>query len=187
MKKIFMQVVSMLMIVSCHAQSNPPSHKDSLAYINATKEFYRQYILQKKSISTKQVIKLSVEDEPVMVNKEDVSGKTKTKIDSILKLPHLSLITKWTKTLLPDVSTIISRGSISNIFQDNTKGWNYFYKQYGYGYYSFSAPVFFNNYSSCLVYITHHCGWLCGDGGLYLYGKKKDKWQLVTTYYHWIS
>ena len=46
-------------------------------------------------------------------------------------------------------------------------------------FFSFSRPFFFNNDSSCIVSLKHHCGGLCGDYWLYKLIKSDGNWIVI--------
>ena len=52
------------------------------------------------------------------------------------------------------------------------------YKRYR-QFFSFSKPFFFNNDSSCIISLKHHCGNLCGDYWLYELKKTNDNWIVI--------
>lgn len=106
---------------------------------------------------------------------------SKNQIDSLLEMGHKNIINKWTKALLRN-ATIIPKDSIDAVFNDNKKGWMYFYKHFGYSFYEISIPLFIWNYTCCIFITESHCGWECGDRKINDYLKIKGKWKKILTY-----
>lgn len=52
---------------------------------------------------------------------------------------------------------------------------------------SFSMPLFFRNYTYCIIYIKDGCGINCGSRRLVAYKKNGKKWKRVKTYCEWFS
>jgi len=93
----------------------------------------------------------------------------------------------WTPDMVPGVR-LIPDDTITAIFSTKHRdGWSYFYRHYGPGYHSFGCPLFLRNYTWCLFYSGHHCGWLCGDGQLALYKKEGGRWMFVKNWGEWES
>jgi hypothetical protein len=85
-------------------------------------------------------------------------------------------------------SKAISEDTLKNIFKNSIdKGWDYFHKNYGNRYYSFSIPVFFRNNTLCAFYYSYTCGGLCGTGIFSIYRKINGKWESWFTLYEWES
>ncbi|MEE1945649.1 hypothetical protein VRU48_11075 [Pedobacter sp. KR3-3] len=117
--------------------------------------------------------------------KED-SLLTKAELDYVIQQSTQPPIKKWTTDLIPNTK-LISADTISQIFNDRKKGWDYFYKKIGRSVSSYSAPIFLRNNTYCLFYNSNGCGWLCGTGRLSLYKKEGKQWKIVKTYCNWIS
>jgi hypothetical protein len=93
----------------------------------------------------------------------------------------------WTQDMVAGVR-IIPKDTITAIFSSkHLDGWAYFYLHYGQGFHSFGCPLFLRNYTWCLFYSGHHCGWLCGDGQLALYKKEGGRWVFVKNWGVWMS
>jgi hypothetical protein len=93
----------------------------------------------------------------------------------------------WTQDMAPGVR-LIPKDTITAIFsRKHRDGWSYFYSHYGPGFHSIGCPLFLRDYSWCLCYISHHCGWLCGDGQLALYKKEGGRWMFVKNWGEWES
>ena len=120
----------------------------------------------------------------------------KIKIDSIiLTKDEIDYVTSniktnndkiWAKNAIPNL-TYISRKKVDRIFNDKSKGWEYFEKKYAKTFYSFSPPIFLRNNSMCFIYIGIGCGNLCGSGSFDFYIKQDDKWIPFTSLCVWIS
>lgn len=111
---------------------------------------------------------------------------TKAELASIVQQSKEPLIKKWTTKLVPNAK-FVSADTISQIFNDNKKGWNYFYKNFGKSFSSYSAPIFLRNNTYCIFYTSHHCGWLCAQGQLSLYKREGNTWEIVKSYCNWVS
>lgn len=55
------------------------------------------------------------------------------------------------------------------------------------GYYSLSVPLFFRDFTICLVSMGYHCGALCGRGHLSIYKKINGSWRKVEELLNWVS
>jgi len=95
-------------------------------------------------------------------------------------------VTRWDKSFFPGIK-LVSGDTIDSIFQNKSDGWNYFNKHFGGGFSSFSMPIFLRNYTYCIFYSDHSCGWLCGGGQLLLYKMKDGNWVEIGGYCNWIS
>jgi hypothetical protein len=62
-----------------------------------------------------------------------------------------------------------------------TGGWEGFYQRYpdSGGWIELSAVGFNANKTVAVVYMGHHCGWLCGGGGFHVLEKKDGKWVAI--------
>lgn len=154
------------------------------AYFKQTADFIKAFAPQEKSM---------LSDKPD--NAEGFDCLDDLKKDPFFTKAELAYITqqskqppieKWTAELIPNTN-FVSADTINQIFKDRQKGWDYFYKKFGRGFYSYSAPIFFRNNTYCVFYTSHHCGWLCGGGRLNLYKKEGNKWKIVKSYCNWIS
>jgi len=93
---------------------------------------------------------------------------------------------RWTEGLLANAK-MIKQDTVFSVFNDRSKGWSYFYNHFGFGYYSFSKPIFIRNNSICFFYRDHSACDLCGSGELAAYVLKKGKWVKLMTLYAWVS
>ena len=62
-----------------------------------------------------------------------------------------------------------------------TAGWEGFYQRYpdSGGWMELSAVGFNVKKTVAVVYMGHHCGWLCGGGGFHVLEKKDGKWVVL--------
>lgn len=60
------------------------------------------------------------------------------------------------------------------------EGWERFYKAHPHsgGYWTFSRPAYNKLGNEALLYIAHHCGWICGTYHLYLLTKQEGQWRV---------
>ena len=117
---------------------------------------------------------------------KDTAHLTASERAFIIEQSKKRLIDFWKTSFFPKIS-IIDNDTIQSIFQDQAKGWEYFYKHYGQSFSSFSAPIFLRDYKFCIFYSDRSCGNKCGTGQLKLYQKEDGKWKQVETYCDWIS
>jgi hypothetical protein len=87
--------------------------------------------------------------------------------------------------------TLVSADDFSNLFKKGVggDGWAKFYKKYpnSSGYWEFSAVGYDKISAEALVYVGHHCGWLCGTGHLVLLAKENGSWVVKNRVMLWIS
>jgi hypothetical protein len=95
-------------------------------------------------------------------------------------------VTQWTNSLVDSVN-FISKDTITAIFKDRKRSWDYFYYHYGDRFHSFSAPIFLRNNTLCLFYADYSCGGLCGSGIIMLYRKENGVWKYVRKFCEWES
>lgn len=156
---------------------------DSIAYVSNSLSSYaiKEIIDELKEDTLKNSFDYNKSDE---INIFIPSNKERNKINKALR--KLSGF-RWSKKYFHNMK-IIGRDSLDFIFKDRKNlGWNYFHKEYGEGYYSFSKPIFFRKNTISIFYSSYNCGGLCGGGQLDLYRKINDQWQLYFTLYMWIS
>lgn len=183
-------VIALLIVCSGTSQSLPKAtKKQQREYLRETKDFINYIKTVEQQDDT-----LLLADKPDM---NEINGCTKMLFrDTALFTPEVQetilsqisapLLTKWDTTLLQNVR-IISSDTIQAIFKDRKKWWSYFYKQYGSGFNTYSAPIFFRDYNFCLFYSGHSCGGLCGGGHVILYKKEGGTWKQYRYYCDWIS
>jgi hypothetical protein len=92
----------------------------------------------------------------------------------------------WLTGCLQNVK-LIPKDTISYVFKNMGKGWDYFHKTYGDRLYRISTPIFLRKNSICLFYWSYGCGPLCGQGTLALYKKENGKWVHYWSLLDWIS
>lgn len=85
--------------------------------------------------------------------------------------------------------SLLSEDVVIKTFKKGQDGWGKFYKLYpkAAGYWSFSRPGYNATGDEALVYVGHHCGWLCGTGHLYLLRKQDGNWAVMNRQMLWIS
>ncbi|MFN8347149.1 MAG: hypothetical protein U0X91_19260 [Spirosomataceae bacterium] len=111
-------------------------------------------------------------------------------IDSvILSLEErIFLINKFEHARLQtDVFKYVPYNTLTSIFKDKSKGWDFFRKTYGSEVHHFSIPIFFRNNTLCAFYYGNLCGSWCGSGILAIYRKENEKWVPIITLYRIIS
>lgn len=85
---------------------------------------------------------------------------------------------------------IIAQGEIDKLFgKGGGGGWKKFYKQHpkSAGFWQFSRPGYNSTRDEALLFVGHHCGWLCGTGHLYLLSKQDGQWTVKNRLMLWIS
>jgi hypothetical protein len=157
-------------------------------YIDQTKEFIN-YIISK--IPQHDVVLLR--DKPSTQDLacsnllfEDTTIFTKKDQETIMSQLNYPVIKKWDKKLVSKLK-IVRSDTITTIFKDKNKGWNYFYKHYGRRFYTFSEPIFFNDFNFCLFESGYSCGGLCGSGQISLYKKEEGQWKFLKSFCEWVS
>lgn len=179
-----------LFAYSCRTQSHSKTMgKQEQEYIQQTKEFI-QYI---RTIEYPKDTILLV-DKPNMkeLNKcipellFDTTLFTIIERGIIRSQVSMPFLNNW-ETILVDKARIISQDTVNAIFKDKYRWWNYFYKHYGKGFSSYSAPIFLRNYTLCLFYSGHSCGGLCGGGQVTLFKKEHNTWKPFRIFCNWIS
>jgi len=83
---------------------------------------------------------------------------------------------------------LISAEEISKFFKHGD-GWRKFYESYpkSSGYWDISPVGYSDDGLEALVYLGHHCGYLCGTGHLVLLKKEDDAWVVKNRTMLWIS
>jgi len=183
-------------IVSSYWQLNSTGHQPRSNSTDST-EYLTQAIQFIKSVKQVELNEKSfvLADQPADIHGfdclSDLLADTTTLSDNerifVISSSNKSYIKQWRKDFFDDV-TIIPSDTIKLIFgKDPFDDWNYFYEHYGSSFNSFSAPIFFRDYTFCLFYSDNSCGMLCGTGNLSLFQRKNNEWKLVKTYCEWIS
>jgi hypothetical protein len=86
--------------------------------------------------------------------------------------------------------SLISGKEVDGYFKGKHKdGWGIFYAKHpkAAGYLTFSAVGYNSSGTEALVFLGHHCGWLCGTGHLYLLVKENGQWSVKNRLMQWIS
>ncbi|MDX1937857.1 MAG: hypothetical protein SFU21_12115 [Flavihumibacter sp.] len=111
---------------------------------------------------------------------------TKEKKYIINKLERASDISLWDQFNFPHSFTI-SQDTVTAIFKDINRGWNYFRNTYGSSFNSFTIPIFFRDNKLCAFYYDNSCGGLCGEGVFAIYRQENKHWVRWFTIYEWVS
>jgi len=117
--------------------------------------------------------------------------------DTVLKYFDIDFILKqfkqkqnfiWTETSV-DSTVFIKATDIDSIFHTFKvdSGWKVFYKTFGGDFYRMSFPYFSQDKQTCIIYVGHYCGGLCGEGGLRIYRRKINTWTLIKIIGRWVS
>jgi hypothetical protein len=88
-----------------------------------------------------------------------------------------------------DSTYFLQTNEIDSIFK-NLKvdsGWKIIRKKYGGYYYTMSFPYFSVDRQTCIIYVSHHCGVACGEGGYRIFRKQKGKWVYYKSFAGWMS
>lgn len=86
-------------------------------------------------------------------------------------------IAQWDSLYFDNRFKLIPGDTIRAIFADEHRWWNYFYEQVGTSFWTFSAPIFFNDYQYALVNIRESCGGLCDFSGWYMVVRENGRWR----------
>ena len=192
MSRLISIPLSLLILVSCGqrktAGDNKDNKQDSIAYLNKSIAFINEIMSQELKDSI-----FILEDKPFSFDYfdclnevlTDTATYSKQEIQN-LKAKKFYKVKRWEKQNFPNLK-FVSADTVKSIFEDNGKGWDYFYKHIGREFHTISYPIFLRNFTYCLFYNDNSCGWLCGTGRLTLYKYEKDKWTEVKSYCNWIS
>jgi hypothetical protein len=92
---------------------------------------------------------------------------------------------------LPVKYVLVDGDELSGLAQPRERYdyWAEFYKHYPHspGSISFSLVGFNRTHTQAFVYVSHGCGWLCGDGEYVLLEKRAGAWQIVNQRVVWVS
>ena len=180
-----LRIILLLLLASSYcaeAQDSAASKKtftsrDSLDYVRKAISFIEQVNKQQLSDSNYRLV-----DEPFSAMYNDC-------LDKFLVMPGLfspdeiriaaqreyPAASRWRDGWFKQLK-VISRDTVSSIFETKAKGWDYFLKAVGRGYRNFSMPIFLRNDSLCIFYSDVYCGDRCEDGNIHLYKKEDGIW-----------
>jgi hypothetical protein len=164
------------------------NQNDSIGYFVQALQFIRQVRLADLA-NTQFILEDATDGVSEKCLKEalsDISSLSRQEGLWINRQANHPYIHRWTNQLFPKIK-IVNSDTIRKIFENKSQGWEYFYQHVGHRADYFSAPVFFNNYTSCLFYSGYSCGFLCAYGSLILYKKEGNHWTEVKSYCTWIS
>jgi hypothetical protein len=138
-----------------------------------------------KSESTKLVIAQETTNFDMCLKEENLKPSSEElsvpAVADYLKVNQHSWILQWNIQIATPY-LLVPRADILDLFQTKgVDGWEKFHKQYpqSSGWVELSAVGFDTEKKNAAVYVGHHCGWLCGGGGVKLLEKKADKWEVV--------
>ena len=197
MKKVFLSAFLCASIFS-RCQSN----SDSTIYITVKQSNMKKFVDFIKQVKQQELSDTNflLAEEPFLIDSLDCLNKLSAEVSLLtqgdlrdIKTTKYPFVYRWTKESFGNIKTV-NRDTIDRIFKDDiafprddSKGWGYFYRNFGDNLNRFSLPVFFKNDTYCLFYSSVECGWLCGGGSLTLYKKIGEKWVKVKSYCEWIS
>ena len=187
--KLFLKSLSFLVCIivfSCSVKNERKSSKKiDENYLKQTSEFIKSingtedFILDEKPFQYEYFDCVQeLKNDTITFNDKEIKY-----IESEIKKNKLQ---KWKNDLVIN-ATIISNDTIKKIFNDKSKGWNYFRKNIGQDFTTYSAPIFLRDNKYCVFYYSKSCGSLCGRGMLVLYKFENEKWKAVKSYCTWIS
>jgi len=89
----------------------------------------------------------------------------------------------------PKSYSSIAHAEVDTFFKSKGDGWARFYKEHpkAAGFWDFSRPGYNAARSEALIYLGHHCGWLCGTGHLVFLTKADGQWRITNRLMLWIS
>jgi hypothetical protein len=84
---------------------------------------------------------------------------------------------------------LVSNDEISKLFKKKGDGWKKFYELYpkSSGFWDVSLVGYSDDHLEALVYVGHHCGYLCGTGHLFPLAKENGTWVVKNKTMLWIS
>jgi hypothetical protein len=187
-------LLTLVGVSSTTAQTQKPASTSDTVYLAAVREFAREMVPGGRALDdSSQAFFLEDSVDPGsyfgFLNRclEDSSTFTTPERAQIKGWANHPAFQVWTLDMAPGVR-LIPKDTITAIFsRKHRDGWSYFYGHYGLGYHSLGCPLFLRNYTWCLFYSGHHCGWLCGDGQLALYKKEGGRWVFVKNWGEWMS
>jgi hypothetical protein len=94
---------------------------------------------------------------------------------------------KWDSLKMKDHFRVVDDRAIDKCFAQRTDGWDLFKKKFGNGYSDYSIPLFSKDMKRVFIYKGYHCGWLCGDGYIYIFEKQAGAWKMIYLRMIWIS
>ena len=168
-------------------------HTDTTSIVTAAED---KIFLNDLRLTLKPRGKFRLSDKPYVIPSKAFFEKIATK-DTILKLTDIDFILKqlkqkesltWSNTFI-DSTIFIKSDNIDSIFHTYKvdSGWKVFYKNFGGDFYRMSFPYFSEDKQTCIIYVGHHCGGLCGEGGLRIYRRRNNNWTLIKVIGRWVS
>ena len=164
-------------------------------FSKATNEEIKSFLNEVRHV-VKAATKFRLSDKPYGIPSRTFLEKIATKdtllaqtdVDFIIKQVTQRKNTKWSNTVI-DSAVLIRAEDIDSIFQSFKvdSGWKIFRKTYGGDFYRMSFPYFSQDKQTCIIYIGHYCGGLCGEGGLKIFRRQNNTWRLIRTIGRWVS
>jgi hypothetical protein len=172
-----------------HAQNDP-----------AAQQFIRSVIYEKGVVYTDSVENFGVNEARRAFNEQLNSDQYKSDTNSWVSGLHLTnaeidsiknqttLLNNFTwKAGLINNAIFVPQATINKIFNDGSKGWDYFRKHYGSSIYAFGKPIFIRNHTVCYFYMDNSCGNQCYGGSFEIYIKSNGKWIRRYTILTWVT
>lgn len=100
--------------------------------------------------------------------------------DSVAWRKEWNRVHEWDARFFGDSFQLISEETIRDVLSDRPFGWIRFHEEIGWGYLTFSPPVFFDGDQYALIYASQSCGFLCGEGAWYVMERDNDQWTVVS-------
>jgi hypothetical protein len=165
---IFAVLLPLVGISCATAQTPKPASPPDTVYLAAVREFARAIMHVKDDSTLPFFLEDSVDPGSSFGFVTDCLRDTGTfTVADRAQIEHWAdhpAFEAWTQDMVAGVR-LIPKDTIISVFSTKHRdGWGYFYLHYGPGFHSLGCPLFLRNYTWCLFYSGHHCGWLCGDG-----------------------
>jgi len=188
---IFVVLLTLVGVSCTTAHTSKPASTPDRVYLAAVREFARAIVQVSDNSTLPFFLRDSVDSGIgfgfVTSCLRDTGTFTAAELAQIERWADHPVFRTWTQDMV-EGARLIPKDTITAIFSTKHRdGWTYFNLHYGRGYHSFGCPLFLRNYTLCLFYSGHHCGWLCGDGQLALYKKEGGRWVFVKNWGEWMS
>ena len=182
---LFLSVANLLAQENTEKQFFSDLFKNRISkVIYSENRFYDLNELKNTINQAKVVYKMQLENSPIILL--DSLFFTNQELEIVFNKIMSSNDTHWAKNSILN-GKYIPRKKIDKIFNEPSKGWDYFHKIYGKDLFSFSKPVFIRNNSVCFFYESNGNGNLGGSGSFDIYIKQNGKWIFFNSLRMWIS
>lgn len=105
-----------------------------------------------------------------------------------LRRALLQLSLEQTTLTKPTPDAIMISAASLKAMAESGDFWAAFHAEYPRtGYFSYSPAVISHDRRQALLYESHHCGWHCGGGTLYVFAHDGSRWWLVAEERLWVS